>query len=248
MSPIYENKSLTLEDYREFYGAIIRGETHGPFEGLFCFCPSCLCHLYKETHKRSKIEEENFFFVWLLVQRGEYRIEKGKKVFRADWKHAEDLIFQIEDRKFLDYPEGSRNEKYRIAQRYKKIIAEAKKEKFDLIVYFNEKWLRINEAILRKAVFKATKKCSYMDEKLLKKIKNFSKEKERGASLRQLERRFTKKKADLTSLIYLYGKEAGIYWAPDENKVYTDGKDAIALRNPLDEIIREIKESVGMMK
>jgi len=245
-TPVRGKKSPTFSDCRDFYGAGKSGRIHGYFEGLWCFCPSCLYHFYKKTHGRSKIEWENFFFVWLLIQKGKTRIEKGKEVFRADWKFAEDLILKISGRKFLKYKKGTRDEKYRMAARYKKIISTAKKEKFDLVVYFNSNWEKINEAIARKAILKATKKVLYMDEKLLKKIREFSKEK-RGASLGQLERKFTKKKAHLVSLLSLYGRDMGLCLRHD-NKFYPWANEEAALRNPMNEILGEIKKSLWMVK
>jgi len=234
---IYEEKISTL---KWLFQDLMKSKTHGPYEGLYCFCPSCLYRCYRIYHKRSKIVKKSFFFVWLLIQKMEYK-EGWKKPFRYNWEPAEKLMFQISG---IDIPKcypplelsGMLSQKYRMAVKYRKILKDAYKKKCELI-NLNPPH-KLEEIVIRRAHSSALVKAAMMDTKYIEKIYDYVK-KNGACTQREIQLRFSKKRIlELLPPIFLPqdSQKGTVYGDPESKIVFYVGKD-----RPLDKTIEELK-------
>jgi len=234
---IYEEKISTL---KRLFQDLKKSKTHGPYEGLYCFCPSCLYRCYRIYHKRSKIIKESFFFVWLLLQKMDYK-EGWKKPFKFNWELAERLMFQISGIDISKYYppcefSGTLSQKYRMAVKYRKILKDAYKKKCELIsLYLPHK---LEEIVIRRAHSSAWAKAAMMDSKYLEKIYDYVK-KNGACTQREIQRRFSKKRIlELLPPIFLPqdSQKGTVYGDPESKIIFYVGKD-----RPLNKTIEELK-------
>lgn len=179
---------------------LMEDRTHGPYEGLFCMGPCCLYHGYKLIHERSKIQRDNFFFVWLLFLSapGTLKKKSDREFNKANWDFAENLLLDISGKIFPLNVYPDKNEKYRVHNRYKKVRKKITRIKLEIIEFLNDP--RMADFFSEIITFEAVRRIIKEEDRMIKRaVKFVSKEKLVGN--RQLYKHLHMKVSDLPTLV-----------------------------------------------
>lgn len=179
---------------------LMEDRTHGPHEGLYCWGPCCLYHGYKLIHERSKKQKDNFFFVWLLYLSapGTLRKKSGRELIKVNWDFTENLLFDISGKNFPLYGYPVKNEKYRVYNRYKKVLNEITRTKLEIIEFLKDP--KMVDFIPRIITFEAIRRIIKEEDRMIKRAAKFvSKKKPIGN--RQLYKHLRIKASDLASVV-----------------------------------------------
>lgn len=193
-----KNQISFLKD--KLFKDLMEERTHGPHEGLYCWGPCCLYHGYKLIHERSKKRKDNFFFIWLLflATPGTLKMKSGRELIKVNWEITENLLFDISGKIFplKEYPD--KNEKYRVYNRYKKVLNEITRIKLGIIEFLEDP--RMADFIPIIITFEAVRRIIKEEDRIIKRTVKFV-SKEKLVENRQLYKYLHIEVSDLPSVV-----------------------------------------------